>query len=527
MSSFAPMPEDVHDRLMKTGFDALRAGDLVTAGQIAESAIARNPNDLRALGLLGAIHHDLQNYGTAMSIARLRLQIAHASNCVDAEHWYSVSTACRKTYQQAQALDALDKAHAMRPDDADIHSAYASYWLTYGDPAKAEAASRRCLELAPEDVQGHVNLGMALLSLDRWQEAWPHIEYRKKLKRWTRKDPPMHEWHGEPCDTLLIHGEQGLGDEIFNCSMINRIQNVNRVVVECSERLVPLLRRSLGCEVYGSMEECARNGVFSQDVMDEINGVVPQPVTVIEPVRPNERYTADPAIHIDVPNAWDSRPRFVAMGSLPGILGATRENSADNAYLQADPLRALYWRAGLTALAEGRPIVGVAWRGGTYENHEVLRNPPIDLFKRLNPDRYCLVSVQYTPEAAQQAKLMGARHFQQAIDDIDEQAALIRALDCLVTVAQTAMHIGGSLGVPTLALIGQYPKWDCGQSGDTVPWWKSVKAIRQQGDDWSGAFDRLLAEMGEEPITDQLSFINIGDSDAQTPDFRDARSAAE
>jgi hypothetical protein len=44
-------------------------------------------------------------------------------------------------------------------------------------------------------------------------------------------------------------------------------------------------------------------------------------------------------------------------------------------------------------------------------------------------------------------------------------AALLAACDCLITVAQTAMHIAGGLNVPPMGLINQYPKWDCGRSG--------------------------------------------------------------
>jgi hypothetical protein len=162
------------------------------------------------------------------------------------------------------------------------------------------------------------------------------------------------------------------------------------------------------------------------------------------------------------------------------------------------------------------------------------------MFTRLNPEKYCLVSVQYTEGAERLAAKMGMLHFPQAVKDLDEQAALLAACDCLVTVAQTAMHIAGGLGVPTFALINQYPKWDCGREGPSVPWWKSVTAIRQIGDDWTSVFDKLLIELGEEPVTVtdkalrfgaltagpsstiDLSHINIGAPDAPQTDLRAA-----
>lgn len=513
--------QEQRDRIIKRGLEALRAGDFQTAGQIAETAVAREPNDLSGLALLCNIHMELQNYGTALALARMALQVAHAAGCVGVEHWYNVYHACRKTWQKGPALEALDKAAALaQPTDADIPLGYSSFWITYGDPVKAAEYAQRAVDLDSKMPQAHTNLGQALLSLDRWEEAWPHMEHRKALKRWTRPVDPFPAWTGQKVDTLIVHCEQGLGDELQYLSLLHRIADkADRIVVECAERLVPLLRRSLGCDVYGSLEECAANGVFDPKLLAE---------------RGNP-----PPLLLD-----DSRPYVVACATLPLYTNATRENCADNAYLLVDPARAIFWRARLTQLAAGRPIIAVAWRGGTYENHELLRNPPAEMFASLSPQRYCLVSVQYGRDDAEKAlharyaAKLGMHVFQQAIDDIDEQAALIKACDKLVTVAQTAMHIGGAVGADTLALIGQYPKWDCGQAGDAVPWWKSVKAIRQRGDDWSDVFDRLRAELGEKPsaakmerfgsvlsgpgTTVDLTHIDIGGADASPTDLRAA-----
>lgn len=511
---------EIRDYAMEKGIAAYRAGDLQTAGNIAETAIAENPNDLTALQLIASVHMTAGNYGTAVTVNRMVLELARAMGVLGSDHWYNLGAALHKTYNKAPALEALVNALKLKEDDADIHSALASYHITYADFEKAEYHARRAIEIDPDSTIGHSNLGMALLALDRWQEAWPHMEWRKRIKKkWGRPAYPVHEWTGQKVETLIIHGEQGLGDELFFSSLVPRVYDLaDRVVIECNPRLVPLLRRSLGCEVYSSMAECYRNGVFGADVLGDIQ-------------RAETAHAEGAPAPILFPRIDADKLAICAMGSLPLLTGATRENCADNAYLQTDPARTIYWRARLSALAEGKPIIGVAWQGGTYDNHKALRNPPRRMFERLSPERYCLVSVQYTDTAASHAARMGMFHFQQAIDDIDEQAAIIRALDCLVSVAQTAMHIGGAVGTKTLALIGQHPKWDCGASGDSVPWWKSVKAIRQRDDDWEGVFDRLLAELGEKPSERKMarfgavpdfSQLHIGGSDASPSDIRAA-----
>ena len=91
---------------------------------------------------------------------------------------------------------------------------------------------------------------------------------------------------------------------------------------------------------------------------------------------------------------------------------------------------------------------------------------------------------------------MGYYHNQQAIDDLDEQCALIASLDCLVTVAQTAMHFAGATNTPCIGLIASKPRWDCiGETAEEMPWWSSVKLIHQQGDEWAGVMETLNKEL--------------------------------
>ena len=60
-------------------------------------------------------------------------------------------------------------------------------------------------------------------------------------------------------------------------------------------------------------------------------------------------------------------------------------------------------------------------------------------------------------------------------------AALVCALDLVVSVQTSIVHLGGALGAPAWALIPEVPEWRYGASGETMPWYPSVTLFRKHG----------------------------------------------
>lgn len=471
--------------------------DLHEAEVIVSRIVQEYPTFIPAVGLLSYIYGEQNRIGAALITSMAAVQMSKAANGEQAEYWTSYAINLKRCYHTDAARQCFERALELNPNLAHIYFNYSGLEVMVGNFEHAEQLARKGMELDPDNAINRTHLAMALLSLGKWEEAWEHFEYRKKKKgEWQRPEYEYPTWTGEPVETLLLHGEQGIGDELFLLTLVPRIKSrVKRLVIEATPRLVPILRRSFGCEVYASIAECEAHGVTN-----------------------------------------DGQTYICAMGSLPGVLNLSRSESCSGPYLIADEVRNRYWRRKLEAIAKGRPIIGVAWRGGVEQTHMIYRNPPRQMFRQLDPTRYCLVSVQYGPGAEKMAADCGWLHFQQAIDDLDEQASIIGACDRIVTVAQTAMHFGGALGIPTTALISSKPKWDCGRFGEENPWWKSVKTIRQEGDDWQGVFDRLRLDLGEteEEIAESrkpksvatvdLSHISIGGDDG-LPGALDAPAA--
>jgi ADP-heptose:LPS heptosyltransferase len=120
------------------------------------------------------------------------------------------------------------------------------------------------------------------------------------------------------------------------------------------------------------------------------------------------------------------------------------------------------------------------------------------------------VSLQYHSDAGEEvADLnrdlgLAVQHWPDALDDYDETAALVTALDAVVSVCTAVIHLGGGLGRPVRVIVPSSPEWRYGVRGDRMPWYPSVRLYRQaEAGDWSGVMARvaedLCAEIGLEP----------------------------
>jgi tetratricopeptide (TPR) repeat protein len=450
-------------------------GEKGKALDILEHILQENPNNAWIIGEFGGLMVDMNRRGIGVALLTLACSMEKEKGLEDWRHWSTLGSTLEHLEQRDLAREAFDEALRVAPDVSDIYDQYSGTYVNAGEPDKCIAYARKALQLNPENVIAKKHLGLGLLEKGDWAEGWPLLENRKLIKDYTRPKYDLPEWRGEEVDTLIVHGEQGVGDEIMYLSLIPKFRHkVKRLIVEVTPRLVPLIRRSLGhtCEVYGSMAEVESNGGLK-----EIEGAGPSTIMDLE------------GIHI----TGGRKPSIVSCASLPYILGTGRNDVRSAGYLMPDPVRVDYWRNKMASEAKGKPILGLTWEGGVRKTHKKVRNPPFDLVQKfvLEHPEYCWVSVQYTHGDTINKSMPGTLHYQQALDDLDEQAALLSALDMLVSVPQTAVHIAGAMAVPTLAVVSKCPRWDFCSDSEQMPWWESVRMIKQSGDNWTAVFEQL------------------------------------
>jgi tetratricopeptide (TPR) repeat protein len=372
----------------------------------------------------------------------------------------------RGAFDAEPALAAAERALALGHRDAETLTAYGIALREVGRLEDALAAYEAARALDPRHVGARFHRAIALLTLGRFAEGWPDYELRLLSEDRPRRNFPFPRWQGESLagKTLLVCGEQGIGDEILFASCLPELVSATRhCVIECAPKLAAIFRRSFPAATVHGAEQTS-----------PVDWALPLGIDVQSP-----------------------------SGSLPRYLRASATTfPAHHGYLLADPAKVARWRERLAALGPGRAI-GVSWRGGTPRTRTERRSFSLPEFAPLlrAPGTH-FVSLQYGPDTAAEIERFTAEtgirlhHWPEAIDDYDETAALVSALDAIVSVCTAIVHLGGALGRPVCVATPRVPEWRYGATGDRMPWYPSVRLFRQSASgDWTPVVEAIRREL--------------------------------
>jgi hypothetical protein len=147
--------------------------------------------------------------------------------------------------------------------------------------------------------------------------------------------------------------------------------------------------------------------------------------------------------------------------------------------------------------------VALTWVGGSKATRVEERSLTLEALRPLM-DAFTCVSAQYfhTNEMIEPERIQhGLPVVNRASTGIctAEQAALLDAVDYVVTVQQTAVHVAGAVGAKTFVLLPENPHWRYGVEGEEMPWYGSVTLLRKKTD-WESlvqeAIRRIRADLG-------------------------------
>jgi tetratricopeptide (TPR) repeat protein len=365
----------------------------------------------------------------------------------------------------AQAETLLRSALAREPG---LIEAAANLGLALHEQGRFEDALRlyaEQLDAHPGNVELRWHRGLACLARGDLDQGWPDYEMRKRRAGGDiHREYAFPDWDGSDLRTknLLVYGEQGLGDEIMFASCLpDVVGRAKELVVECDVRLVELFQRSFPA----ARVEARRRAVDRR---------------IVYP-------------HIDVQ---------IAMGSLPGFLRNDRADfPLDAGYLVPDPDRVDKWRDRLARAGASRKV-GISWRGGTFKTRSALRSADV---RSASPLWSCpgtlFVDLQSQQREEERAWL-DSHHpgavmwFPEAFESLDELAALIWALDLVVSVPTSTAHLSAALGKPTWILLTASPEWRYSWDGEGMLWYPSARLFRQpRAGDWAAVMDRVDSEL--------------------------------
>jgi Tfp pilus assembly protein PilF len=478
--------------LVTRGQELHARGRLDDAARCYRQALSRDPKLVTARTALGSALWGLDCRPEA--IAQFEEAVALAPDAFEparclADAYYVVG-------QQAAALKYYLQAAAADQQCAAVFSNLGALLRQMGYPREALRALNRALTLAPADPGALVNSGLACQDLGDVQTAlscyelaiaarsdhndalwdraivllltgdfargWAAHEHRTwvieragKLRTFSQP-----RWDGSPLDgrRILIHAEQGIGDQLQFVRFARRVKRLGgTVIVECHPALVRLIA---GCE--------------------GIDELVP---------------AGGPLPAFDV---------YLPVMSLPHALGTGAEFlGAEVPYLSAPgpcpaPVAAALKRApGLT--------VGLVWAGEPAHTNDRNRSVGLQaLLPLLDVPGVSFVSLQKGAGAAALAEL--APQLRDRLPDLGatfadfaDTAHAVERLDLVIAVDTSVVHLAGALGKPVWVLLPFMPDWRWMLDRTDTPWYPSARLFRQrERGDWAGvvaAVDAALREL--------------------------------
>jgi tetratricopeptide (TPR) repeat protein len=388
-----------------------------------------------ALFMSGYIMMGAERYGLAYHIYERCAQL----NPNVSEVWSNMGM-CMEDYDPYKAMRLFQKAYQMKPDNASAYANEALIHLQTGSPQQCIDLCDKAMEIDPDLRAAIHNKGLAQVMLRQWEEGWTNYYDTLGVKHRERRDYGLPEWNGE-YGTVVVYGEQGVGDEIMFASCLPDIMKATNVVLDCDSRLQGLFARSFDCSVYGT------------------------------------RY------HKETPLMDNENPDYqLAIGQLPHFYRNTDNDFPGDPYLIPDPDLVVQWQA-LFDTFKGRKI-GLAWRGGSRVTGASRRSLELEDLEPILNDRDTFISLEYKPVDKFLLDKYGIKSYPRATGkggDIDDLAALVSQLDLVVTACTTVVYVAGALGVPCVVLVPDKPGYRYHITGDDFPWYKSINLVRQKG----------------------------------------------
>ena len=315
-----------------------------------------------------------------------------------------------------------------------------------GDFQGALDAYDRVLMLQPDSVLAQHNKGITNLLIGNYEEGLAGFEWR-----WQRDDNKARRnfsqpvWQGESPEELggklLIVTEQGFGDAVQFCRFIPILAAKGyEIVWEVREDIYALLYEGFWCP--GVKMVLASN----------------------DP----DRVTGDPDF-----------AAYIGLMSLPHRLGIRLDNiPAVVPYIYANPAKSAAWRNRFAH--ERRLKAGLVWGGNPKHELNYSRSMPPHFWEPIVSQKdVAFYSLQKGPAAEYQFPWGRVVNLDPDLTDFTETAAAIDNLDLVIGVDTSVIHIAAALGKPAWVLVPQPPDWRWGVSGETTPWYPTVRIFRQ------------------------------------------------
>lgn len=478
----ALLPDDV--MLWRTLARAARAsGDNAVAIKALQRALKLEPRDTRILTELAHLHMVENDLRAAEPLLRSALE----SDSKSAAAHSRLAGLLLALGGNAQGRALVDRALVLDEKDAHAHAVLSAALRKEGELDAAVAAARRATELDPGLVLGHTNLALALSKLSRSEEAL------QAFNAALAHDPNYVDARWNRAMTLLKLGriEEGFADYEWRYQSFFFYGGKRRPIPQhpkpealAGKRLLLLPEQGLGDTI-----QFLRYAKLAAD----------RGAMVTAQVRPVLRTLAACFAGVDAVTSTEEpvppNDHMISLMSMPFVMGTTLATiPAEVPYITLPPERVAHWCARISGLPGRR--VGLCWQGNPQNSNDGNRSVAVALLAPLLASKGAsFVSLQKGPGEGQLAAAgLADRVFDPApeIADFVDTAALVQALDLVISVDTSIAHLAGALARPVWTLIPYISDFRWMLARTDSPWYPTMRLIRQaQAEDWKSVIESV------------------------------------
>ena len=488
-----------------------KAGDFVNSLKAYQSALALLPEQSQVANDLGRLAYRMGMKEIAEQLFRRYLEAYPNSH----EAANNLACVVRDLGRLAEAIEILRPAIQARPDDPLLWNTLGSILSDGGDLVGAITFFDESLRVDPGFFKARYNRGNARMGLGepeaamadceaalakaaapedrsmmllarssiklatgRFAEGWDDYEARLdphhvtsthflvNYPRWTPETPLQGR-------RFLLIGEQGLGDEVLFGNILADVQDAvgpaGKVMLAVEPRLVSLFQRSF------PQIEVAPHATYKVGWRT---------------VRGAAAFEGRDDIDVWAPLASPLRRFRRALSDFPQGSG----------FLTPDPDRVRHWRNVLDTAAPAGRKVGLLWKSMKIDGARARYFSPFQLWAPvLRTPGVAFVNVQYgdcTPELEWAERELGVAFWTppglDLKDDLDDLAALTKAMDLTIGFTNATSNIAAAVGAPTwlISVPAAWPRFGT----DHMPWYPAARVFIPPG---YGRWEETLGGVAE------------------------------
>lgn len=436
---------------LQTALTMHQHGQFDLAETLYKEILQSQPLHFDALQLLATIAAQQGDSALAVDLFDRALMVKPSF----AAAWSNRGNALLELKRPDEALASYDRALRIQPEYALALHGRANALRELHRYEEALASYARALKAKPDYAEAHWNESLCRLLLGDFDLGWQKYEWRWKQAQSARAFRNFSQplWLGETPlagKTILLHAEHGFGDTLQFCRYASLVAATGaRVVLEVPPDLKLVCQTLAGVDI----------------LLDTSEGL--------------------PAFDFQTP-----------LMSLPLAFG-TRLDSIPAAvpYLHSDPAKVTAWQTLLGPRT--KPRIGLVWSGSPHHGNDQNRSLAVSMLDQLVSDAaefICLQKEFRNDDDRFVQQQFNVRTFGEQLRDFSDTAALVAALDLVVTVDTSIAHLAGALGKPVWILLPFAPDFRWLLERTDSPWYPSARLFRQPG---FGQWPPVLADLRE------------------------------